>query len=64
MSKKLNLSISYFIYRLFCRLILRTKKNLLIDKGTHLVKDQMDVTKVIKKMQEIDKLKHILLHKD
>lgn len=37
---------------------------MMIDKSIHLVKNSLDVTKVLRSLQELEKLKYIFLNKD
>ncbi|KAL4473782.1 hypothetical protein ABPG74_022646 [Tetrahymena malaccensis] len=68
-SKNTNQSVSYsfqdYFKNIFCfKKTLNDQKSQLVQKGVNQVKKQLDVIFLINKLQEIDKLKQVLLDKD
>ncbi|EAR97718.3 accessory gland protein Acp36DE, putative (macronuclear) [Tetrahymena thermophila SB210] len=59
--KKINYSFKYIIYKLSCQKFFKTKENQMVDKAQDLIANNLDIMKILDKIQEIDRIKCLLL---
>ncbi|KAL4499906.1 hypothetical protein ABPG72_015255 [Tetrahymena utriculariae] len=59
--QKISFSFKYVIYKLSCKRLFKTKQNQMVDKAQDLIDSNLDIIKILDKMQEIDRIKCLLL---
>ncbi|KAL4454248.1 hypothetical protein ABPG74_012205 [Tetrahymena malaccensis] len=62
-NKRLIIGIKFFLNKIFCGYIFKSKDNKLINKAHKLIQSDLDVYVIIQKLQEIDKIKQIIFDK-
>ncbi|KAL4472541.1 hypothetical protein ABPG74_018490 [Tetrahymena malaccensis] len=62
--QKISCSFKYIIYKLSCQKLFKTKQNQLVDKAQNLIANNLDIIKILDKIQEIDRIKCILLDQE
>ncbi|EDK31632.2 accessory gland protein Acp36DE, putative (macronuclear) [Tetrahymena thermophila SB210] len=59
--QKISYSFKYILYKLSCQKLFKTKQNQMVDKAQNLIANNLDIIKILDKIQEIDRIKCILL---
>jgi hypothetical protein len=65
-SRTIKMSSIYLVTRLMCRkfLLKQNEKLQLLDRAVHMLKKDTDIISILEKLQDIDKLKKLVLTRD